>query len=104
MNIILIVSDTLRRDHLGCYGGKVVLTPNLDRLAEEAVVFDQFYSGSFQPALPGGAVHGSLCLALPRLGTAAVGRDYPGRDPGRRRLHLRAGDGQSAPGALRLRI
>src|SRR5438270_844814 len=51
MNIILIVSDTLRRDHLGCYGSKSVLTPNLDRLAEEAVVFDQFYSGSF-PTLP----------------------------------------------------
>jgi arylsulfatase A-like enzyme len=51
MNIIFVLCDTLRRDHLGCYGSKTVLTPTLDRLAEEAVVFDQFYSGSF-PTLP----------------------------------------------------
>src|SRR5262245_36523307 len=51
MNVILVVVDTLRRDHLGCYGSKTVLTPSMDRLAEESVVFDQFYSGSF-PTLP----------------------------------------------------
>lgn len=51
MNVIVVVIDTLRRDHLGCYGSKTVLTPNLDRLAEEAVVFDGCYSGGF-PTLP----------------------------------------------------
>jgi len=29
MNIIVIVSDTFRRDHLGCYGNKNIHTPNL---------------------------------------------------------------------------
>jgi arylsulfatase A-like enzyme len=51
MNVILIVSDTLRCDHLGCYGSTTAQTPSIDRLAQEAVVFDQFYSGSF-PTLP----------------------------------------------------
>lgn len=46
MNVVLIVADTLRRDHLGCYGS-TVQTPNLDRLATEAVVFDRAYAASF---------------------------------------------------------
>jgi arylsulfatase A-like enzyme len=50
-NLILVICDTFRRDHLGCYGNPTVRTPNLDRLAEEAVVFDRAYSGSF-PTLP----------------------------------------------------
>lgn len=51
MNVVLIVSDTFRRDHLGCYGNKSIHTPNLDRLAEESVVFDRAFCGSF-PTLP----------------------------------------------------
>jgi arylsulfatase A-like enzyme len=51
MNFIIVVCDTLRRDHLGCFGSRTVRTPNLDRLAGEAVVFDGFYSGSY-PTLP----------------------------------------------------
>jgi len=51
MNIIVIVSDTLRRDHLGCYGNKWIRTPNLDRLAQQSVVLDNAYSGSF-PTIP----------------------------------------------------
>jgi len=51
MNVVLIVSDTLRRDHLGFYGAKTMHTPCLDRLAEESIVFDRAYCGSF-PTLP----------------------------------------------------
>ncbi len=51
MNILVIVSDTLRRDYLGPYGNPVVQTPSLDALARESVVFDQAFSGSF-PTLP----------------------------------------------------
>jgi len=32
-NVILIMSDTLRRDTLSCYGGDWVHTPHLDRFA-----------------------------------------------------------------------
>ncbi len=51
MNVILIYSDTMRRDHLGAYGNKWIHTPNLDKLAAESVVFDRAYTSSF-PTVP----------------------------------------------------
>src|SRR5438874_891509 len=36
-NVLLITIDTLRADHLGCYGFSLARTPNLDRLAAEGV-------------------------------------------------------------------
>ena len=51
MNVIVIISDTLRRDHLGCYGNRAIATPNLDRFAEECLVFDHCYAASF-PTVP----------------------------------------------------
>lgn len=39
-HIVLISLDTLRADHLGCYGNATVRTPSLDALAREGVVFD----------------------------------------------------------------
>ncbi|MDE2819120.1 MAG: sulfatase [Chloroflexota bacterium] len=51
MNVILIVSDTLRRDYLPCYGNAEVITPNLDRFAERALIFEDCYAASF-PTVP----------------------------------------------------
>ncbi len=51
MKVILMVADTLRRDHLGAYGNTWIHTPNLDRLAAEAAVFERHYIGSF-PTVP----------------------------------------------------
>ncbi|RKX99724.1 hypothetical protein DRP77_12780 [Candidatus Poribacteria bacterium] len=51
MNIILIVSDTLRYDHLGCNGNERIYTPHIDRFAERCVVFDRCYAASF-PTMP----------------------------------------------------
>lgn len=34
-NLVLVTLDTLRADHLGCYGSKDVATPHLDRLARQ---------------------------------------------------------------------
>ncbi|HID06391.1 MAG TPA: hypothetical protein EYP10_04505, partial [Armatimonadetes bacterium] len=39
LNCILIVVDTLRADHLRCYGYFRETSPHLDRLAEEGVLF-----------------------------------------------------------------
>lgn len=44
-NIVLLTIDTLRTDRLGCYGNKVNLTPNMDRLASSGIRFDQAISG-----------------------------------------------------------
>lgn len=43
-NILLIMTDQQRYDSLGCYGVNGVQTPNLDRLAEEGVLFENCYA------------------------------------------------------------
>jgi arylsulfatase A-like enzyme len=63
MNVIVIMSDTFRRDHLAAYGDPApwvrpghesepfVRTPNLDQLVSEAALFDRFYVSSY-PTVP----------------------------------------------------
>ncbi|MFH1434560.1 MAG: sulfatase-like hydrolase/transferase [Pseudomonadota bacterium] len=43
-NIVLIVIDTLRFDHLGCYGYVSDTSPRLDRFSEQSVLFENAYS------------------------------------------------------------
>ncbi len=43
-NVVLISIDTLRADHVGCYGAAGDLSPNIDRIAREGVRFNQAYS------------------------------------------------------------
>lgn len=62
-NVILIMNDSLRRDHVNCYGVPApwerpghegepfVRTPNLDRLASESMLFDRYYVASY-PTVP----------------------------------------------------
>lgn len=45
LNVVLLVIDSLRRDHVGCYGGRAA-TPCLDQFASEAVRFAQPYPES----------------------------------------------------------
>lgn len=45
-NILFIQSDQHARRIAGCYGDDIVSTPNLDRLAERGVVFDNAYCAS----------------------------------------------------------
>src|SRR5436305_5555390 len=42
--VILISIDTLRADHLTAYGGRVVDTPAIDRLASDGILFENAYS------------------------------------------------------------
>ena len=51
MNVIWIISDTLRQDHLGCYGNKEIHTPSLDTLAAKSIRFDRHYIASY-PTMP----------------------------------------------------
>jgi arylsulfatase A-like enzyme len=50
-NVILIISDSVRRDALGCYGGTWVETPRIDEFARTAVRCDNAYLASF-PTVP----------------------------------------------------
>ncbi len=43
-NILIILIDTLRPDHLGCYGYKRDTSPNIDKIAEKGIVFTDFYT------------------------------------------------------------
>src|SRR5271170_3336201 len=43
-SVILITIDTLRADHVGCYGAQRVKTPTLDALAHDGVVFERAIS------------------------------------------------------------
>ena len=56
MNVIWIVADTFRRDHLGAYGNPVIRTPSLDALAARSVRFDGHYVAGF-PTMPTRADH-----------------------------------------------
>ena len=44
-NIIFLMTDDQRWDNMGCYGNPEFKTPNIDKLAEQGVVFDKaFYA------------------------------------------------------------
>ncbi len=62
-HILLISVDTLRADHLGAYGHPLELTPEIDALAAEGVLFERAYA----PA----------SYTLPSIGALLTGR-YPG--------------------------
>lgn len=42
--IIVIGLDTLRRDHVGTHGGPASLTPGLDEIAAQSIVFDEAWT------------------------------------------------------------
>lgn len=45
-NLVFILCDDLAQGDLGCYGQKLIQTPNLDRMAAEGTRFPQLYSGT----------------------------------------------------------
>ena len=51
MNIVLIIIDTLRYDHIGANGNDWIHTPNMDRLAARSWVFDRNFTASY-PTIP----------------------------------------------------
>jgi arylsulfatase A-like enzyme len=60
MNVILIILDSLRKDHVGAYGNGRIRTPNLDALAGESLRFSRAYPESL-PTLPARrAIHTGL--------------------------------------------
>ncbi|MFN3420694.1 MAG: sulfatase-like hydrolase/transferase, partial [Armatimonadota bacterium] len=76
MNIIVIMTDSLRADHCSCYpmcvsyNGRKVSTPNMERLAAEGTVFEHAYGESL-PTIP----------ARTTLWTGRVGFPFRGWQP-----------------------
>lgn len=77
-NVVLIVVDSLRADHLGAYGAARV-TPFLDRFARESLVFDHAYSAAAwtKPAVA------SLLTGFYPATHGVGGRYYSDQLPGR---------------------
>jgi arylsulfatase A len=81
-NIVFIVADDLGYGDLGCYGGRVIGTPHIDRLAAEGVRFTDFYACA---AVCAPARAGLLTGRYP-LRSGVIGNPYPAEEPLRRRL------------------
>ena len=80
-NLVLITLDSIRTDRMGFLGGKGALTPNLDHLAGESIVFEHAYaqapasvishatilSGAYPQSTGMSEIGGTLSPALPYL-------------------------------------
>jgi hypothetical protein len=51
MNVVLVIIDSLRKDHVGVYGNGWIKTPNMDALAEESLRFTRPYPEAI-PSIP----------------------------------------------------
>ena len=51
LNLIVIIADTWRADHLGCYGSERIKTPYLDKFAQQSVLFENA-SAEGLPTIP----------------------------------------------------
>jgi arylsulfatase A-like enzyme/glycosyltransferase involved in cell wall biosynthesis len=60
-NVLLFVIDTLRADHLSCYGHERPTSPNLDAFAADALRFEEVWSVSPRTV----ASHASLFTSIP---------------------------------------
>ena len=69
MRIIIFDIDTLRPDHMGCYGYGRDTTPNIDAIAREGIRFDRYYCPN-APCLPSRA---SLITGQYGIHTGVVG-------------------------------
>jgi len=81
---LLVVFDTTRADHLGCYGyERRATSPTLDRLAAEGVLFEEAYSASsLTPISAGSFLSGTLpyrhgVRSLFVVGEQTLAKDVP---------------------------
>jgi len=76
MRILYLDIDTLRPDHMGCYGYSRNTTPNLDKVAAEGVVFENYYC-SDAPCLPSRAalISGQLGIHTGIVGHGGTAAD-----------------------------
>jgi arylsulfatase A-like enzyme len=56
-NVVLVIVDSLRKDHIGAYGNDWIKTPNLDALAKESLLFTRAYPESIPTICARRAIH-----------------------------------------------
>lgn len=57
MNVVVVVIDSLRKDHVGAYGNRWIQTPNLDALSRESLMFTRAYPESLPTICARRAIH-----------------------------------------------
>lgn len=77
-NILLIAIDSLRADHMSCYGYHRLTTPHIDRFAEEGVLFENTYSAHI-PTTP---AYASMLTGRDCFGTQVVALRHKGQMTG----------------------
>lgn len=78
-NVVIVVLDALRADHLGCYGYARDTSPFIDSLAAQGVVFERAYSNS---TFTGESVAALMSGVPPSASPTGAGW-YAVPDPGR---------------------
>ena len=73
MNVLLVTADQWRGDCLSCLGHPAARTPNLDRLAADAVLFERH----FTQATPCGPARASLHTGLYALNHRSITNGTP---------------------------
>jgi arylsulfatase A-like enzyme len=56
-NVVLVIIDSLRKDHVGAYGNNWIQTPNLDALSRESLRFTRAYPESLPTICARRAIH-----------------------------------------------
>ncbi len=73
-NIVLFGIDSLRADHMSCYGYKFHTTPHMDRFAEGGTLFEN----AFSPHIPTTSGYGSMLTGLDCFSTQVVALRHQG--------------------------
>jgi arylsulfatase len=73
MKIILVSMDTVRADHLSCYGFPLNTTPNLDRIASEGARFTRMFASD----IPTQPAHTSIFTGRFGINTGIVSHFWP---------------------------
>ena len=81
MNAVLIILDSLRQDHVGCYGNDWIKTPNMDALAKESVRFTNMHPESL-PTLPARRSIYTGCRVFPFTNHKPLKGDFGVLSPG----------------------
>ncbi|MBZ0294597.1 MAG: sulfatase-like hydrolase/transferase [Anaerolineae bacterium] len=73
-NVLLIGIDSLRADHMSCYGYPRLTTPYIDRFAQGGTLFEN----TFSPHIPTTSAYGSMMTGMDCFGTQVVALRHQG--------------------------
>ncbi|RIK33421.1 MAG: sulfatase, partial [Chloroflexi bacterium] len=73
-NIVFFGIDSLRRDHMSCYGYPRLTTPHIDRFAQDATLFEQTFSAH----IPTTSAYASMLTGMDVFNTQVVALRHKG--------------------------